>query len=880
MDRRSWLWRRKSSEKSPGETESSGSVSSLSERFSDDQDASRASPVNTSPNNAQSPDVTSKIVSHEVDETVKSLNEKLSAALFSISAKEDLVKQHAKVAEEAVAGWEKAENEVAALKQQLEATSKKNNALQDRISHLEGALKECVRQLRQSREDQEQKLQDTLVKKTNEWESQKLELETYITELQAQLEARKAEATISNDHNVQLKIQSLEKENSSLKAELLAAFEDLQMKTLESELSTQAAETASKQHLESIKKVAKLESECRRLRASARRSSPFKDNKPLANSICVESVTDSQSDSGERLFSVDNELSCSDSWTSALVTELDQFKNDKVPKRTLSSSVEVDLMGDFLEMERLAALPEANIVNSVSEVNAYTDFTVSKQNSLRAEFEALQHKMGELEESYNKMAIDKLDVEIALAETRNELKCSQEQLMSTEDKLAELQRQLNSANGSNHTFEMEVEALELRKKELESQLKTTNLEVKKLRERVGFLEGKSAEFATKCQNVDALTLKREQLEAQLKSAHTETTKLQKKVDLLERKLEEERSVRARLADKCQNMEAIEAERLGLESKLISAQLEGEELQGKVSLLEGKLEEQWALSTKFTATVKTLEEQSEALRSQLEASHMEAGKLREKITTLEKEVEAERALSAEFVSKVEALEAKEKNSSSLLQSAHLEAAKLKEQVGILEKEVAAERAISSDLVAKCKHLEHLEVNREEMESHLRSAHIQVDELCQKVSLLEGKTEEQRALQSQVESAHLEARKLNEKVNSLEKEIAEERKLSAEFAAKCQSLKEELGRMKQEMELHGPVSSPEEPKIRQEREFAAAAAKLAECQNTIASMSRHLKSLADFDLMLEYEEPEPDNKENFSITSGREKDPCLGNVAIAS
>ncbi|KAJ0783765.1 hypothetical protein HanLR1_Chr01g0024171 [Helianthus annuus] len=38
MDRRSWLWRRKSSEKNTGETESSGgSVSSHSERFSDDQ---------------------------------------------------------------------------------------------------------------------------------------------------------------------------------------------------------------------------------------------------------------------------------------------------------------------------------------------------------------------------------------------------------------------------------------------------------------------------------------------------------------------------------------------------------------------------------------------------------------------------------------------------------------------------------------------------------------------------------------------------------------------------------------------------------------------------------------------------------------------------
>jgi len=69
-----------------------------------EQEALRASPVSASPNNAQSTDISSKIVSHEVHETIKSLNEKLSAALFSISAKEDLVKQHVKVAEEAVAG--------------------------------------------------------------------------------------------------------------------------------------------------------------------------------------------------------------------------------------------------------------------------------------------------------------------------------------------------------------------------------------------------------------------------------------------------------------------------------------------------------------------------------------------------------------------------------------------------------------------------------------------------------------------------------------------------------------------------------------------------------------------------------------------------------
>jgi len=37
MDKKRWLWKRKSSEKSPDETESSGSVSSHSGRYSDEQ---------------------------------------------------------------------------------------------------------------------------------------------------------------------------------------------------------------------------------------------------------------------------------------------------------------------------------------------------------------------------------------------------------------------------------------------------------------------------------------------------------------------------------------------------------------------------------------------------------------------------------------------------------------------------------------------------------------------------------------------------------------------------------------------------------------------------------------------------------------------------
>ncbi|KAG7533280.1 Filament-like plant protein [Arabidopsis thaliana x Arabidopsis arenosa] len=79
-----------------------------------------------------------------------------------MDSKDELVKQHAKVAEDAVAGWEKAENEVVELKQKLEDAADKNIVLEDRVSHLDGALKECVRQLRQFRDEQEKKIQEAV----------------------------------------------------------------------------------------------------------------------------------------------------------------------------------------------------------------------------------------------------------------------------------------------------------------------------------------------------------------------------------------------------------------------------------------------------------------------------------------------------------------------------------------------------------------------------------------------------------------------------------------------------------------------------------------------------------------------------------------------
>ncbi|KAL6992989.1 hypothetical protein U1Q18_011104 [Sarracenia purpurea var. burkii] len=494
MDRRSWLWRRKSSEKSPGETESSGSVSSQSERFYDDQACSNP--------HTHSPEVTSKSIptDEELNDSAKTLTEKLSAALVNIRAKENLVKQHAKVAEEAVSGWEKAESEVLALKQQLEAATQKNTALEDRVGHLDGALKECVRQLRQAREEHEQKIHAAIANKTHEWEHTKSQFESQIVELQFQIQATRTEALTPTDSDLQHKLDAAEKENTTLKHELLSRAHELEIRIIERDLSIQSAETASRLHLESIKKVAKLEAECRRLKAVARKASSAANNdhrSVTASSVYVESFTDSQSDSGERLLVVENdgrkidlepnefESGRSDSWASALIAELDQFKNEKALGRNLMvPSVEINLMDDFLEMERLAALPVTeNGSCCPRKLGALSDQPHQPhdgENPLKVEFETMIIRTAELEEKLEKMEMEKAELEMTLTECQDQLKTSRDRLIEAEVKLVELQSWLAMANEARSAAEAELKTADAKKKLAESQLLVTEADIKTL----------------------------------------------------------------------------------------------------------------------------------------------------------------------------------------------------------------------------------------------------------------------------------------------------------------------------------------------------------------------------------------------------------------
>ncbi|XP_058729405.1 filament-like plant protein 3 [Vicia villosa] len=217
---------------------------------------------------ATSPKVTSKAPSNEdVVNDVLTLTEKSSAALLDNSSREDLIKQHAKVAAEVVSGWEKAENEVSSLKQGLDAAKQKNVVLEDRVSHLNEELKDCMRKLRQTREEQDQKTHEAVANKSWNQECKSPDLEWKVAELKAQLETAKENAAASVNSGLLQRLEDVERENSCLKIKLQSRLEELEFKIIE-----------------------RLDTECQRLTAMARKKFSANGYKSLTHSSGVNQI--------------------------------------------------------------------------------------------------------------------------------------------------------------------------------------------------------------------------------------------------------------------------------------------------------------------------------------------------------------------------------------------------------------------------------------------------------------------------------------------------------------------------------------------------------------------------------------------------------------
>ncbi|KAI4316912.1 hypothetical protein L6164_024841 [Bauhinia variegata] len=302
MDRR-WPWKKKSSDKAVLEKAVAALDSANSSTPSNQDNYKKPNYVQISVESyAHLTGLEDQVKAYEekaqsLEDEIKDLNEKLSAANSEMTTKENLVKQHAKVAEEAVSGWEKAEAEALALKNHLETVTLSKLTAEDRATHLDGALKECMRQIRTLKEEHEQKIQEVALTKTKQLDKIKGELEAKIVNLEQEILRSAAEnealsRSLQERSNMLIKIseekaqaeaeiellkgniESCEREINSLKYELHIVSKELEIRNEEKNMSIRSAEAANKQHMEGVKKIAKLEAECQRLRGLVRKKLP------------------------------------------------------------------------------------------------------------------------------------------------------------------------------------------------------------------------------------------------------------------------------------------------------------------------------------------------------------------------------------------------------------------------------------------------------------------------------------------------------------------------------------------------------------------------------------------------------------------------------
>ncbi|CAA7406983.1 unnamed protein product [Spirodela intermedia] len=461
---RMWLWRRKSSEKATQGNDKAGLL------LKGNQEA------------------------EELKKSLKTLGEKLASAIDESNAKDDLLAKHTRVAEEALEGWEKAEAEAASFKQELDEA-------EERISEMGAAMEDCRRRLESLRKEQERASGEAELEISMERERNR-KLEQRLVEVNGHLSkmvsengnlvetlagkekeidelSRLSSWAEAKNSSLADKLGSLEKQNASLKYEVCMLEKEIQIRSEEKEFSLRSADAARRKHLESVKMIAELEAECKRLRVMVRKRLPGpaamskmrteaslsnkKSTPPVGpsaaevaaplvdkvnaleeeNRMLSEALTKKTRElqsawimcarTASKLSRAETQLeelpkgrrpgggsadvspisgvgggdgdglSCAESWASALMSELENFRQGKpaAPSpRASAASEELCLMDDFLETEKLAVVcVDKPLVSSKAasegdpvSLASLSSFDSSLSSSAKAEAAAGQSK--------------------------------------------------------------------------------------------------------------------------------------------------------------------------------------------------------------------------------------------------------------------------------------------------------------------------------------------------------------------------------------------------------------------------------------------------------------------------------------------------------
>jgi chromosome segregation ATPase len=488
-----------------------------------------------------------------------------------------------------------------------------------------------------------------------------------------------------------------------------------------------------------------------------------------------------------------------------LIAELDQFKNGKDGSRNIvNNPVEIDIMDDFLEMERLAALPESDGTSSNFEMETDSDKAVARSSSLKVETEELQNKIADLQEKFEAIASEKRELEMALMQVRNQLDISCDALVAAKNRLVEMQMQLESANDSKLSALEDVERLDSERKALELQLESKSVEVEELLMAVASLEENAGQ---------------KELESQLELMSAQATELRLTVASLEERIQAERYLSVQQKENAKAMLNAKEE---LETQLCSANTEMGKLRDIVKALENEVKMEKALHEELTAQLQTKVEAAvdavkESLEAQLCSANTEAGKLRDVVKALEDEVEKEKALRDELAVNIEVqtkaartAEALKESLEAQLSSANAEIQKLEEITKQLQSELEKEKTLHEEFSAQlekkieAERARSMESAKESLEEQLQLVNSEAAKLHDMVTALEHDVEKEKAfsaelqmqlealeavkkvLESVAESAHQDAKILRQKVESLEAKLKEQMSLTDEFTANVETL----------------------------------------------------------------------------------------------
>ncbi|KAL3621142.1 hypothetical protein CASFOL_036054 [Castilleja foliolosa] len=317
MDQKSWLWRKRSSEKTI---------------------VSNEDEIQSIPDEKEI----------DVENSSNTLNEKLASVLDECSEKDKLVQDYKNRAE-------KAEDEVRRLQDELDETRNQNVALNERLADLNTALKDSMGKLKTSNESEishkkiEQKLSETSTSLASE--------NSYLTK--ALLVKEKLIDDLNNTKHqkdaefeaLMTRLDSTEKENAFLRYEFHSLETELDHLNEETECVRRSLEASNKRNSDNVKKIKKLEDECQRLRTLTRKRlpGPTKSDpegtrrKDLTGRI-IRDLENENKVLKERLaksLSDQHSFASSRSW-------------DHECKMIGAAASEMSLMDDFAEMERLA----------------------------------------------------------------------------------------------------------------------------------------------------------------------------------------------------------------------------------------------------------------------------------------------------------------------------------------------------------------------------------------------------------------------------------------------------------------------------------------------------------------------------------------------